>query len=276
MSKELKNSFCLLCKRLKNMVMEVCALASGSNGNCFYVGNGKGGILVDAGISTKQIVERMAVRGLNPEKVKGIFVTHEHSDHVRGVDVFARKFGVPVFATRKTAGACFLCDDKKLIRVIRNTEEVGIAGMLIEAFGKDHEAADPVSYTISHGKKRVSVITDLGHACKRVQEQVSDADFLFLESNHDVQMLREGDYPEMLKQWILSDTGHLSNRQAALCVLEHASPRLRHVVLSHISEHNNTPQLALKTFLKLVKERGDLSMEAEASVRGEATKVWRV
>lgn len=256
--------------------LEVCALASGSSGNCFYIGNSKGGILVDAGISMKQICLRMQERGLNPEKVKSIFVTHEHSDHIRGVDVFARRFHVPVFATQKTAKAGFLCSDTVLIHVIRNTEEIGVAGMLIEAFGKFHEAADPVSYTISAGKKRVSVITDVGHACKRVQEQVTDADFLFLESNHDERMLKEGDYPEMLKQWILSDTGHLSNRQAGLCVLEHASPRLKQVVLSHISEHNNTPQLALKTFLKLVKERSDLSLEAEASVRGEATRVWRV
>jgi phosphoribosyl 1,2-cyclic phosphodiesterase len=256
--------------------LQTCALASGSSGNCFYVGNGKGAVLIDAGISTKQICARMQERGLSPEKVRGIFVTHEHSDHVRGIDVFARKFRVPVFATRKTAAASLLCSEETLIQIIRNTEEIGIAGMLIEAFGKDHEAADPVSYTISAGKKRVSVITDLGHACKRVQEQVSEADFLFLESNHDVHMLQTGNYPEILKQWILSDTGHLSNRQAGLCVLEHASPRLRYVVLSHISEHNNAPQLALKTFLKLVKERSDLSLETEVSVRGEATKVWKI
>lgn len=258
------------------MVMQVCALASGSLGNCFYVGNGKGGVLVDAGISAKQICERMQERGLKPEKVKGIFVTHEHSDHVRGIDVFARRFRVPVFATRKTAQACFLCSDEQLIRGIRDTEEVKLAGMMIEAFGKFHEAVDPVSYTIAAGKKRVSVITDVGHACKRVQEHVSEADFLFLESNHDEHMLKEGDYPEMLKQWILSDTGHLSNKQAGLCVLEYASSRLKHVVLSHLSENNNTPQLALKTFLKLVRERQDLSLDVSLSVREEATRVWRV
>lgn len=258
------------------MVMQVCALASGSSGNCFYVGNGKDSVLIDAGISAKQICARMQQRGLQPEKVKGIFVTHEHSDHIRGVDVFARCFRVPVFATRKTAQACFLCDDEALIRVIRNTEEVTLFGMCIEAFGKFHDAADPVSYTITHGKKRVSVITDAGHACKRVQEHVSEADFLFLESNHDERMLREGDYPEELKAWILSDTGHLSNRQAGLCVLEYASSRLRTVVLSHISENNNTPQLALKTFLKLVKERSDLTLDVSLSVREEATEVWKV
>jgi len=258
------------------MVMEVCALASGSSGNCFYVGNGKGGILIDAGISAKQICLRMQKRELQPEKVKAVFVTHEHIDHVRGIDVFARNFNVPIFVTQKTAAACFICDDADLIRVIRNTEEVILAGMIIEAFGKYHDAIDPVSYSVSNGKKKVGVMTDLGHACKRVQEQVSDADFLFLESNHDEQMLRSGGYPEHLKQLILSDIGHLSNRQAGLCVLEHASPRLKQVVLSHLSAQNNTPQLALRTFLKLVKERSDLSFETSLSVREEPTQVWKV
>lgn len=256
--------------------LEVCALASGSSGNCFYVGNGKGSVLIDAGISAKQMCLRMQERGLKPEKVRGIFITHEHSDHVRGVDVFARRFRVPVFATRKTAQACFLCQEEKLIREIRNTEEITLAGMVIEAFGKFHDAIDPVSYTISLGKKRVSVMTDLGHACKRVQEHVSEADFLFLESNHDEQMLKHGNYPEELKQLILSDIGHLSNRQAGLCVLEHASTRLKQVVLSHLSQENNTPQLAMKTFLKLVRERSDLKMETSLSIREEATRVWKV
>lgn len=256
--------------------LQVCALASGSSGNCFYVGNGKGGVLIDAGISAKQICLRMAARGLQPENVRGIFVTHEHSDHILGIDVFARKFRVPVFTTRKTAAACFLCEDAHLIRVIQNTEEVKLAGMTIEAFGKFHDAIDPVSYTISSVKKRVSVMTDLGHACKRVQEQISEADFLFLESNHDERMLRDGSYPEELKQLILSDIGHLSNRQAGLCVLEYASQRLKHVVLSHLSENNNTPQLALRTFMKLVKERSDLALNVGLSVREEATQVWAV
>ena len=256
--------------------MELCALASGSSGNCFYAGNGKAGVLIDAGISAKQICLRMVERGLKPEKVKGIFVTHEHSDHIRGIDVFARKFNVPVFATRKTVAAGFLCEDKKLIHVIQNTEKISLAGLSLESFRKFHDAVDPVSYTIFSEKKQVSVLTDLGHACKYVQEQVADADFLFLESNHDEQMLKEGDYPEQLKRLILSNIGHLSNRQAGLCVLEHASKRLKHVVLSHLSQQNNTPQLALKTFLNLVKERSDLHLQTSLSVREEATQVFRV
>ncbi len=256
--------------------LQACALASGSSGNCFYVGNGKGSVLIDAGISAKQICMRMEERGLQPEKVKGIFVTHEHGDHVRGIDVFARRFRVPVFATRKTAQSCFLCENEELIRIIRNTEEIELAGMCIEVFRKFHDAVEPVSYTVACGKKRVSVITDLGHACKRVQEQVNDADFLFLESNHDERMLKQGDYPEELKALILSDIGHLSNRQAGLCVLEHASSRLKQVVLSHLSENNNTPQLALRTFLKLVKERNDLSFDTSLSGREEPTELFRI
>ena len=258
--------------------MEVCALASGSSGNCFYIGNEKGGLLIDAGISAKQIYLRMEQRGLKPKHVKGIFVTHEHTDHVRGIDVFTRRFSVPVFATRKTAQACLLCSNTKMIRTIKNDEVLKLAGLEIEAFVKFHDAIDPVSYTLRevHRKKNVTVLTDVGHACKRVQEQVADADFLFLESNHDEQMLKEGSYPEELKRLILSDVGHLSNQQAGLCVLEHASPRLRQVVLSHLSQQNNTPQLALKTFQKLIKERSDLHLQTSLSVREEATQVWRL
>ena len=257
--------------------MEICALASGSSGNCFYVGSEKGGVLIDAGISAKQICMRMQERKLDPQKVQAIFVTHEHIDHIRGIDVFARNFDIPVFATKGTAKSCFLCSEKQRVRIIRNTEKVLLDDLHIEAFGKVHDALEPVSYTISTGKKRVSVITDLGHACKRVQEQVADADFLFLESNHDEQMLKEGNYPYHLKRLILSDEGHLSNRQAGLCVLEHASRRLKKVVLSHLSTHNNTAMLALQTFGDLVKERSDLkSLDFSLSVRETPTDVFRV
>src|SRR3989344_1065158 len=221
----------------KKMVMQVCALASGSSGNCFYVGNSKGAVLIDVGLSAKQICERMERCGLSPASVKGIFVTHEHIDHVRGVDVFARRFHVPIFATRKTAEAGKVCSDNALLRLIRSNAVVSIAGLSVEAFGKFHDAIDPVSYTLQEmkGKKRVTVLTDVGHACKRVQEQIADAAFLFLESNYDDQMLLEGGYPAYLKALIRSDIGHLSNRQAGLLALEHASAQLKHVVLSHIS-----------------------------------------
>ncbi|MDP3881353.1 MAG: MBL fold metallo-hydrolase [Nanoarchaeota archaeon] len=255
--------------------MEVCALTSGSSGNCFYIENQGQAILVDVGISTKKVCERLEMIGKKPENIKGIFVSHEHSDHIRGVDVLARKFNIPIFATEKTVKSRFLCSNEKLINYINKKDDIKIAGMEIEVFSKFHSAIDPVSFTIVNGK-RVSVITDVGHACKNVCSNVSDADFLFLESNHDIEMLEKGPYPYHLKRWIKSDEGHLSNVQAALCVLEYANPRLQHVILSHLSDVNNEPAQALRTFNSLVKERKDLKLKSQVSGRHKPTEVFRV
>lgn len=255
--------------------MEISALASGSSGNCFYIENNGSAVLIDAGISAKKIVENLAMLKKSPEKVKAIFITHEHSDHIRGADVFARHFNVPVYATRKTAQSCLLCSEEKLVNFIRNNESLDIHGMRIDAFSKSHESADPVSYSITNGRK-ISVITDVGYGCKNVVENVSDSDFLFMESNYDEIMLEQGPYPPFLKKWIKSNEGHLSNLQSGLCILEHASSRLGHVVLSHLSKNNNTPLLALGTFSSLLRERKDLSPKISISYREKPTSLFRI
>lgn len=255
--------------------MEICALASGSSGNCFYVGNEKGAILIDAGISARQICERLTCVGKNPERVQAIFITHEHIDHVRGADVFARRFNIPIFTTQGTSENCFLCSDDDLIRFIKNDEIVHIRGMKIETFSKFHHAADPVSYNIYNGKK-VSIVTDAGHGCVNIRKHISDSNFLILEANHDEHMLDLGPYPFHLKALIKSDIGHLSNTQAGLCVLEHASKKLKHLVLAHLSAVNNTPETALKTFHTLLKERKDILPSIHVSVREKPTDVFRI
>ena len=255
--------------------MKVAVLSSGSCGNCFYIENKDSAILVDAGINAKQIVKRLSLINRVPSNIKGIFITHEHSDHVRGTDVFSRAFKIPVFATKKTAESCLLCSDDNLINTIKNNEIIKLSGMNIEAFSKSHQAADPISYSVWNGKK-ISIITDVGFPCKNVIENVSKSDFLCLESNHDLAMLKEGPYPHYLKKLITSNQGHLSNMQASLCVLEHATPRLSNIILSHISQTNNTPLLALETFNSLIKERVDLSPNVFAPERGEMTGLFSV
>lgn len=254
--------------------MRLSVLASGSSGNCFYIENNKAGILVDAGISARRIGERLASLKINPRKIKGIFITHEHQDHVKGADVLARNFQIPVFATKKTAEGCFLCSQEDLIQTIKNNETINIGSMDVEAFSKSHKAFDPVSYSISNEKK-ISIITDLGKACGNVIDSVADSDFLCLESNHDIRMLEQGSYPYFLKEWIKSDFGHLSNMQAALLVLEHGKSRLKNIILSHISRNNNTPELALKSF-SLIKERYDLHPKILAPRHGEMTGFFRI
>ena len=258
--------------------MKVCALSSGSSGNCFYIEEDKEAILIDAGISSKKIKERLAMLRLSAEKIRGIFITHEHIDHLRGADVFAREFDIPIFATKGTINNGFLCSNNKLINQIKNDEMISLKKLKVETFRKFHSAAEPVSYSIFSKKedKKVSVITDLGHACKNVAEKIAESDFLFLESNHDVNMLENGPYPYFLKKWIKSDEGHLSNIQAGLSVLEHSNSRLKNIVLSHLSKQNNTPKIALKTFKNLLKERENFNAEISVSLEAEPTRLFKV
>ncbi len=255
--------------------MEISALASGSSGNCFYIGNGKAAILIDAGISAKQILLRLEKINIDPQKIRALFITHEHIDHVRGSDVIARKLNIPIYATKETAKNCFLCSDRKLINHIDQNSITDIYGLKVEAFSKSHHAADPVSFNVIE-KKKVSVITDAGHACVNIKNHVSDCDFLCLEANHDENMLENGHYPRFLKNLIKSDLGHLSNLQAALCTLEFASPKLKTIILSHLSRTNNTPQLALKTFNSIIRERKNFNPFIEISQREEPTTLFKI
>ena len=210
----------------------------------------------------------------DPKNIKAIFITHEHSDHIKGADVLAASKYSTLCNKRNNKNG-FLCSDESLINEIKNNVTTSLFGMEVEAFSKSHAAADPVSYTIAN-KKRVSVITDAGHICHNIRRHVAEADFIFLESNHDVNMLETGPYPYPLKKWIKGDTEHLSNKQAALCSLEHANQKLSNIVLSHLSETNNTPQIAMKTFKSLLKERLDLKTKIMVSQKHSPTQLFKL
>lgn len=256
--------------------MKATALSSGSAGNCFYIEKDDSAILIDAGINAKKINERLSNLNLDPKKIKALFITHEHIDHIRGADVFARQLNIPIFATHGTIKSGFLCSDEKLINKIKNDESINISGLQIETFSKSHKAADPVSYSIKNKNKTVSVITDLGYSCENVNNAIKGSNFLFLESNHDLEMLRNGPYPYFLKNWIKGDSGHLSNNQAGLAVLEHAHSKLKNVVLSHLSKVNNAPEVALKTFNSLLKERSGFSAHVTTSTENAPTNLFKV
>lgn len=256
--------------------MRVCALSSGSSGNCFYIEKENSAILVDVGISASKVIDRMNLLNLNSEKIKAIFVTHEHTDHIIGVDVLARRFNIPIFATKGTISNGFLCSNKGLVNQIKKNETLNIGKLEIESFSKSHKAAEPVSYSISDKDKVASVITDAGYACGNIADKISMSDFLFLESNHDIKMLENGPYPHFLKKWVASDSGHLSNIQAGLAVLENGNKRLKNVVLSHISMTNNFPELALKTFRNLLKERSDFNARVSVSLESHPTNIFSI
>lgn len=256
-------------------MFEVSVLASGSSGNCFYIGTDKGDILIDAGISCKQISQRLEQIGKSMDNIKGIFVTHEHVDHISGIEVLSRRYNVPIFINRGTLGNSYL--DMGNIQLIKRNDEIDFNGLKISSFSKCHDAADPVSYLIKNGSKKISVITDIGCCCENVIESVKESDLIILESNHDLNMLKNGPYPYFLKKKISSTKGHLSNYESALLVLEFGNKRLQHVLLSHLSLNNNTPELAMKTFNSIVCERDDLrKLKMWLTYREKPTELIRI
>jgi phosphoribosyl 1,2-cyclic phosphodiesterase len=226
-------------------LIQITPLASGSSGNSFLIRNSQGSMLIDAGLSGKQLVERLNDVGVDPCSLKGILVSHAHIDHVKGVGVLSRKFKLPVFINEKTFNAA----EKTLGKLCRRESfQTGRAfefsGFKIHPFSVPHDCADPVGFRISNGSASVGVATDLGVVTGLVRNLLTGLTAVILESNHDPTMLRDGPYPWELKQRVRSRLGHLSNEQSANLLERIVSDELRFVILAHMSETNNTEQLA--------------------------------
>lgn len=228
--------------------IEMCALASGSNGNCYYIGNHNDAVLIDAGISTRQLMLRFRQTGLDPSKVKAVFISHEHSDHARGMQVLSKKLGISVYMTTTTYYALPRPFRPDFIKFFKPGETIHIGTLAVHSFLKNHDAAEPCSFRIEHNGKSVGVLTDIGEPCSNVTGHVSQCNALFLESNYDEKMLMNGNYPWYLKTRVSSAKGHLSNMQALQLVQEHAGPGLECIFLSHLSQENNTPEIAIAAF----------------------------
>lgn len=229
--------------------MRLCSIASGSSGNCIYVGSDTTHLLVDVGISGKKTEAGLKELDLSMRDIDGIFITHEHADHIAGLGVLVRKYGVSVYATKGTIEAIQNTSSlgeipRELFCPVRADEKIVIKDLVCNPMKISHDAAEPVAYRISHGKKKVGIITDLGNYNDYTVESLRGMDALLLEANHDVKMLQVGPYPYYLKQRILGDQGHLSNERAGqlLCDLMHDG--LQAVVLGHLSKDNNLPELA--------------------------------
>lgn len=237
--------------------MRFSCLASGSSGNCFYIENNDCAILVDAGISAKQILERVISIGENANKLRGIFISHEHIDHIRGADVLARKLKIPIFSSKGTLKNAFVCSEESLLNNLEVGTKFYFNGFEITPIAKSHDAKEPISFIVK-AEKTLSVLTDIGFGCKNISEAISNSDALILESNHDLDMLKNGKYPFFLKKRILSNEGHLSNFNSGILVMEHGKPKLKNIVLAHLSKENNRPEIALSTFSELIEQRKDL------------------
>jgi phosphoribosyl 1,2-cyclic phosphodiesterase len=236
------------CRQLKPMRLFIASLNSGSNGNCYYIGNDKEAILVDAGISCRETEKRMKRAGLGMEKVKAIFISHEHSDHISGLTVLSKKYQLPVYITATTQRLGRLRLEKKLVNRFRPDEATPIGGLSITAFQKSHDAADPHSFIVSSQSVKIGVFTDIGIACEKVIYHFRQCHAAFLESNYDEDMLMNGSYPYYLKKRISDGRGHLSNIQALELFIKHRPSFMSHLILSHLSKNNNDPVLVNKLF----------------------------
>lgn len=241
--------------------MDFFSVTSGSSGNCICAGNDDSHILIDAGLSGKRIEEGLNTYDYTTSDMKGLLITHEHSDHIKGVGVLARKYHIPIYGTLGTLKALKRMKslgeiDDGLLHSIKPDEEFTVGSLTVKPFRISHDAADPVAYTVGDGKARVGVCTDLGFYDDYIIGNLKGLDALLLEANHDVRMLQVGSYPYELKQRILSDLGHLSNEASGQLLCELLHDNIKHIFLGHLSEENNMPQLAFET-VKLEVTMGD-------------------
>jgi phosphoribosyl 1,2-cyclic phosphodiesterase len=230
------------------MSLFTSSLNSGSNGNCYYVGNAREAVMVDAGLSCRETEKRMARLGLSMQQVKAIFISHEHSDHIRGLEVMSRKHQIPVYINEATLRSGRLNLNSELVHEFKAHEAVVIGGLSVIPFPKEHDAADPYSFIVKGNGVNIGVLTDIGTVCERVIRYFKQCHAAYLEANYDVTMLEDGHYPIYLKRRISGDKGHLSNHQALELFKKHRAAHMSHVFLSHLSKENNSPQLAADLF----------------------------
>ncbi|WP_108672252.1 MBL fold metallo-hydrolase [Peribacillus acanthi] len=241
------------------MSLHFSVLASGSTGNAFYVETEEHSILVDAGLSGKQMDLLFQQINRDPSKLSAILVTHEHSDHIKGLGILARKYNLPIYANEKTwaameSGIGQISTDQKFVFDMETVQSFG--DLDIESFGVSHDAAEPMFYVFHHQGKKVVQITDTGYVSDRMKGIISNADAYIFESNHDVQMLRMGRYPWSVKRRILSDVGHVSNEDAAIAMSEVAGDRTKRIYLAHLSLDNNMKDLARMSVAQTLEAQG--------------------
>ncbi|MDF1510631.1 MBL fold metallo-hydrolase [Robertmurraya sp. DFI.2.37] len=241
------------------MGMRFSVLASGSTGNAVYVETEEHSFLVDAGLSGKQMEALFAHIGRDMDKLSGLLVTHEHSDHIKGVGVVARKYKLPIYANEKTWNAMngLIGEIPTEQKFTFDMESVKSFGSLdIESFGVSHDAAEPMFYIFHHAGKKLVLVTDTGYVSDRMKGIIANADMFVFESNHDVQMLRMGRYPWNIKRRILSDVGHVSNEDAAIAMSDVIGDQTKRIYLAHLSLDNNMKDLAKMSVTQTLQSQG--------------------
>lgn len=236
------------------------SFGSGSSGNCYFIGNASNGLLIDAGIGVRTIRKYLRNLGLDFENIWGVFVTHDHADHIKAVGLIGEKHRVPIYSTRKVHEGIqrSYCVTEKLYsskKYIEKGETIQVGEFKITAFPVSHDATDNVGYTIEYKEKRFTFATDLGYISEEVAAHLELADFMVLEANYDEQMLHQGPYPIYLKKRIAAETGHLSNDQTGFYLAQNYNERMKHIFLCHLSGENNMPEIAYTTVQNHLDEK---------------------
>jgi phosphoribosyl 1,2-cyclic phosphodiesterase len=258
------------------MGLRVCILGSGSSGNCAFVGSESTGILIDAGLSAREIARRLGEIGAGVPSISAVCVSHEHNDHTAGLRILHEKHGISVYANQGTVEG--LSRDARLAglrwTVFTTGAPFDVGDMTIEPFSVSHDAFEPVGFAISSGSARVGIVTDIGTPTTLVRERLKGCHAVVVESNHDEQMLRDAARPWHLKQRISGRQGHLSNRGAAAMICDIAGPQLHHVFLAHLSEECNRPELARRTASEMLAQAGHGHVKVSLTFPDKVSEVW--
>jgi phosphoribosyl 1,2-cyclic phosphodiesterase len=236
------------------------SFGSGSSGNCYFIGNASYGILIDAGIGVRTIRKYLKNMGMDFHHIWGVFITHDHADHIRAIGSVGEKYKVPVYTTRKIHEGIdrSYCVTEKLSgsrRFIEKNESVQVGDFRISSFEVSHDSTDSVGYTVEYKEKKFTFATDLGYVSETAAEHLTAADFIVFESNYDEEMLKNGPYPIHLQNRITADTGHLSNKQCADFLEQNYHEKLKYIFLCHLSKENNQPELAYNTVKEQLERR---------------------
>jgi len=262
------------------MAIKFCSLSSGSSGNCQYIETDNTRILIDAGFSGKKIESLLSSIGVNPSTIDGILVTHEHIDHTLGVGILSRRYNIPIYANSNTwVGMNTIIKSIKdeNTKIFKTNSKFEIRDIDIHPINVFHDALEPVGYIIYNGNTKISVITDTGWINDSIRDEIRNSNLYYIESNHDVKMLREGSYPWALKQRIMSTHGHLSNADAGVVLGDVLSGNQEIVLLAHLSQDNNLPHLAYNTVRESILSQGldvDNDISLGMSYRDKATCLY--
>jgi len=262
------------------MDCKISVLASGSSGNSIYVSDGKMNILVDVGLSGKEMEKRLNEIDVSPDEIDAIIITHEHRDHVSGAGIFSRRYNIPIYANDPTWNNSYKCIgkiNKKHCEIIKNDFMLG--DIAVHPFSISHDAASPFAYILYCNKKKIGIATDMGYFDEKIVNELKELDFLVIEANHDLDMLMTGDYPWNVKHRIKGDEGHLSNDDTAALLPKIIGENEPQILLAHLSEDNNNPEVAyitVKNSLRAndLKEGDDYNLDF--TYQDKPTRVYEI